>query len=407
MAGKNSSLMSVKSLVEESGLGEDEVFIALWLQGLWEYDKIESRIRSKDQIAARNALGLERSGRENHVTFWMSKFNCSRDELTEILKPLGVDLKQGTRSLPKGAVSKLRKHTKSLVESNESTKTEENVQDAETSRVPPPTWLSQELRQEIKYITVEQVQEVFSALDSAQSGEDEPVSTPGVKSTKLLDSAVSRPQMAPEKYHNVFLATAAVVHGLIKNHSFPNGNKRTAVISMFVMLDENGYTLSGVEESEIFKFAYDVASSTLLESDKHSYENLWEHETLAMANWLEYHAKPKTTETRNRPLKWSTLKRILLNLGCEIASSGNTVTVSREIESGRGIFSKTKKPSFKFTHNLDGVDIDKGLIASMRARLELDSDHGVSNATFYSKTPALPSEFVTRYSSLIRRLARF
>jgi len=59
----------------------------------------------------------------------------------------------------------------------------------------------------------------------------EPITPKGVKNYNLLSSAVHRQYTGFDnyyKYDTIFLNAASLAFGLAKNHSFHNGNKRTA-----------------------------------------------------------------------------------------------------------------------------------------------------------------------------------
>ena len=53
-----------------------------------------------------------------------------------------------------------------------------------------------------------------------------------------------------------------MLHGLIRNHPFLDGNKRTAVVASAVFYSLNGYDLVA-EDSEIIALALDVAEGIL------------------------------------------------------------------------------------------------------------------------------------------------
>jgi death-on-curing protein len=67
---------------------------------------------------------------------------------------------------------------------------------------------------------------------------------PGVRDPGAIESALARPQ-------NLFVygkpdlwdLAAAYTAGLCQNHGFVDGNKRTAFLTGFVFLYENGYTI--------------------------------------------------------------------------------------------------------------------------------------------------------------------
>ncbi len=66
---------------------------------------------------------------------------------------------------------------------------------------------------------------------------------PGIKSIELLESAVHRPKTSfggQEEYSTKFEKAAALMHALIKNHPFTDGNKRTALVASIVLLKLNG-----------------------------------------------------------------------------------------------------------------------------------------------------------------------
>lgn len=71
---------------------------------------------------------------------------------------------------------------------------------------------------------------------------------PGVLHYDLLESAVAAPLQAYGGVFlnsNVFLMAAAYLVGLSKNHTFIDGNKRTAVMLTYMFLEWQGYELVG------------------------------------------------------------------------------------------------------------------------------------------------------------------
>jgi len=74
----------------------------------------------------------------------------------------------------------------------------------------------------------------------------------GVRDTGLLESALSKPLnlFAYRKPSLVELA-ASYAAGIVLNHPFLDGNKRTGFIVAAVFLEVNGYELSASEESVV------------------------------------------------------------------------------------------------------------------------------------------------------------
>lgn len=86
--------------------------------------------------------------------------------------------------------------------------------------------------------------------------------TSGLRNLTLLESAIFRPQSSfsgEYLYSNVFAKAAALVHSLILNHPFIDGNKRTGVVSVLVFLEINGYSLH-VTQSQLIDMAVKIAT---------------------------------------------------------------------------------------------------------------------------------------------------
>ncbi|OGY18282.1 MAG: hypothetical protein A3F04_00210 [Candidatus Chisholmbacteria bacterium RIFCSPHIGHO2_12_FULL_49_9] len=66
----------------------------------------------------------------------------------------------------------------------------------------------------------------------------------GVRDLSLLLSAIARPQATfggEDLYPHIFLKAAVLMQGIILNHPFVDGNKRTGVVSAARFLFVNGY----------------------------------------------------------------------------------------------------------------------------------------------------------------------
>ena len=63
----------------------------------------------------------------------------------------------------------------------------------------------------------------------------------GVVSEHAIESAIARPYHG---YHRrIYLKAAALLHGVVRNHGFTDGNKRTALYLVELMLERSGYVL--------------------------------------------------------------------------------------------------------------------------------------------------------------------
>lgn len=84
----------------------------------------------------------------------------------------------------------------------------------------------------------------------------------GVRDVGLMESAVARPQATfgqNDLYPDVWSKAAALMHSLIKNHPFMDGNKRTALAAAVMFLEMNGYVLT-VNSDGVLAFTRQAAA---------------------------------------------------------------------------------------------------------------------------------------------------
>ncbi|MGD2164199.1 MAG: type II toxin-antitoxin system death-on-curing family toxin [Anaerolineae bacterium] len=84
----------------------------------------------------------------------------------------------------------------------------------------------------------------------------------GLRDPGLLESAVARPQASFESedlYPDLWTKAAALLHSLIKNHPFVDGNKRTAVTATGIFLELNGQRLTASNQ-EVVRFVATMAA---------------------------------------------------------------------------------------------------------------------------------------------------
>lgn len=125
----------------------------------------------------------------------------------------------------------------------------------------------------MKYLTPQNVIQIHFELVEATGG------LQGLRDLGLLESAVLRPQATfggKDLYPTLIIKAAALVHSLLLNHVFADGNKRTATISMveFLILNDKKFKATN---KEIVDFALWV------ENKKPSIEQI--------ADWIKKHTK--------------------------------------------------------------------------------------------------------------------
>jgi death-on-curing protein len=96
-----------------------------------------------------------------------------------------------------------------------------------------------------------------------------------VRDQTVLESAVARPQASAfgqDAYPTICEKAAALLHSLILNHPFVDGNKRTGLASATIFLNRNGLTES-FDIDEAFEFIIGIVEG--------------KHDVPAIAAWLE------------------------------------------------------------------------------------------------------------------------
>jgi len=79
--------------------------------------------------------------------------------------------------------------------------------------------------------------------------------TLGARDEGLLRSALARPQASfgsQDLYPSLFEKAAALAESLVRNHPFIDGNKRTALACLRVMLKMNGHPITASQEAKVF-----------------------------------------------------------------------------------------------------------------------------------------------------------
>jgi death-on-curing protein len=76
----------------------------------------------------------------------------------------------------------------------------------------------------------------------------------GIRDEGLLESAMSKPQ---QLYHyespSLFEMAASYGFGIVKNHPFVDGNKRTGFIAAALFLEKNGYRFTAPEAEAVIQ----------------------------------------------------------------------------------------------------------------------------------------------------------
>ena len=108
-------------------------------------------------------------------------------------------------------------------------------------------------------ITQEQILMLHSELISITGGSD------AIRDVALLSSALNAPFQQfgnTELFPTIQQKAARFGYGLIKNHPFVDGNKRTGTHTMLVFLEINGISLEYTQK-ELYTMVLEIASGIL------------------------------------------------------------------------------------------------------------------------------------------------
>ncbi|MDP3992901.1 MAG: type II toxin-antitoxin system death-on-curing family toxin [bacterium] len=125
----------------------------------------------------------------------------------------------------------------------------------------------------MQYISLREVLLIHIAAIRRYGGSD------GVRDAGLVEPALARPRASfgdYEAYPDLYSKAAVLLAGLVKNHGFVDGNKRTATAATSVFLQKNGYDFIA-SETALWKFVVAVAEG--------------KYDTEEIAAWLKKHTK--------------------------------------------------------------------------------------------------------------------
>lgn len=249
---------------------------------------------------------------------------------------------------------------------------------------------------DIQYLNAEAIERIHLALEQEFASSGDPISPSGPRGDgELLTSSAFRPQTSAAgqlKYPTMEMAGGALLHSLVHNHPFHDGNKRTAAVSLVIFLDQNGYTLL-CEEDELVELILNVTRHTILDDDKVEDFRKADEEVVAIAQWIN--SKRHKIENYRKNMKWRELRTLLSSYGCNFEDRrGNKIKISREAY---------------FCHfgarNL-GDEIDRKDITYIRKRLNLDEAHGFDSDIFHAGKKPI-SDFIMKYRHTLESLAEY
>ena len=122
------------------------------------------------------------------------------------------------------------------------------------------------------YLTIEQLLQLHALVLLRDGGSD------GVRDVGRLEAAVAtqyQEVFGEELYATIFDKSAAIIRGIVGDHPFADGNKRTAMLAGLTLVELNGYKFEATP-GELEDFAVSVA--------------VHHPSILTIASWLQSHS---------------------------------------------------------------------------------------------------------------------
>lgn len=390
--------VSLNTLIDEGGL-DVETTILLLMDDDLHFDRANRVVPKRMLARVRSTLGLPRkpAQRKFEVNKLALASGRSESEVRDLLHNAGLIEKRRLKYLSRNnlkeaeAVLGLRKVSSSspVTSGPERAKTRRGVRKTKPVRSP---WRRIGPIQDLIFLVPDDVYQLHCVLVEDFLKSKDPIEPPGLRSEALLDSAVYRPQTAlglTDKYPTVAMAAAALVHSLVLDHAFHNGNKRTAIVALLAFLDKNGWVLTATED-EIYDILLLLAQHKL--ADDHGEETVADSEVLHLAEWLQ--SRIRKVALKEYPLQFRHLRRILEHNNCGL-----------EFRPGGRIHISCGSLHTQLQYKSEGADVEKTTIHKIRKDLQFDDEHGYDSDIFYNFGPRIP-EFINKYRRLLDRLAK-
>lgn len=401
-------LPTVRELAAEAGIDTDSAILTLLDSG-HDLTSPKQTVPCHDLRQARSALGLPLVPERRDpylVTDLALRAALSESEVRKRLIEARILRKRRLKRVPPRLLAKaetileLRKKAAGASRTAETAAlskhpgiTDLPVEKRSRRRREEPEWPTIGPAQELVFLTPGDIVDIHWVLVKDFAKSKDPIDPPGVRSEALLESAAHRPKTAlglTDKYPTVAMAGAALLHSIVLDHSFHNGNKRTALVAMLTFLDKNGWVLT-CDQDEIYEFLLRLADHQLSDREGETIVGA-DRETIQVATWLQGHTR--RVARREHPLAFRQLRAILESYDCILEPRvGNRINIRRD------------HLQTHVAYRNEGTDVEKNTIHKIRSDLELDDRHGYDSDIFYNRGPRIP-EFINKYRKLLERLAK-
>lgn len=393
-----------KTIADEFKIEVDNVLLECWEMGLEKVISPNDFIPKRKVPALKRRLGLATKKDLISIDYWSGKLKLTKVEFIEYCLEIGIEINPNSKTIPKGGVKKLRKNIEVELSAKSSRsrhidekKNEKFLNDFELQSIGKQS--------DIIYLDTNQVLLIHESLVNDFKSSSDPIEPSGVKNPHLLESAITRPKTSfgdVQKYGSIELASAALLHSLVHNHPFHNGNKRTALVSLLVSLDNNGLVLY-CNQDELYKFVLKVARHGLVPNYA---SNIEDREVCEIAKWTK--SSSRAIERGDRIISRRRLLKILRSYECVITEkAAGKLKIERKVRDLKGSnWFKKKFNSLKIIINPGSGDVQISTIKKIRKELRLSEEDGIDSMAFYSRDQESIDTFINRYRRTLKRLAK-
>lgn len=241
----------------------------------------------------------------------------------------------------------------------------------------------------------------FLMVEYFNSHAGEPVAFVGPKSVELLLSAIGRQHVefgGVSKWSTGTDVVATLFFGLVKNHAFHDGNKRTALlVALFHLLRLR--RVPKVPQDEFELLTVRTAASELGDYPGFATFAPTDDPEVRFLSWWFYNSTRRTNATNSR-VTYRQLKGILIRFGFDLVNPvGNTIDVYRTDEHGVTVERVTNISFPGFTRQVAPGDLKR-----IRRVTGLTPERGYDADAFFRSADPLPA-LIDEFREPLFRLA--
>ncbi|MEI2683827.1 type II toxin-antitoxin system death-on-curing family toxin [Erwinia aphidicola] len=222
-------------------------------------------------------------------------------------------------------------------------------------------------------IEFDEARQIHEYLTEHYQYSEDPISPPGIKNPELLHSAIARPFMTVhgrDAYPEVIDKAAVLFHAIISNHTFHNGNKRTALLLTMCYLDKGGYWLDKCTDLELFEFTRKTAAHEICKERK--------DEIKTIKAFIKSNSRKRKYD--DQQLSFHSLSQHLNNAGFSLEEDGELYSVTRNGKRYTKILKKGASGREPY---------DAPYVKALRKKLSLTPTHGWDSMRFYQVSSGL------------------